>query len=112
MHLLVFSIALFTFSGLHRIPQMREDKCKLLPDKLNDGKEERTEMKRNGKYLLIDLFIDLNIYAFAVVVMFFSFVVSLFFRCCLFSATSMHFFFLAAFFWLNAMAFNIYWTFR
>lgn len=28
------------------------------------------------------------------------------------SAYGMHFFFLAAFFWLNTMCFNIWWTFR
>ncbi|XP_017089745.1 probable G-protein coupled receptor Mth-like 1 [Drosophila bipectinata] len=31
---------------------------------------------------------------------------------CLMLAISMHFFFLAAFFWLNTMCFNIWWTFR
>ncbi|ALC48882.1 mthl1 [Drosophila busckii] len=31
---------------------------------------------------------------------------------CLLVATGMHFFFLSAFFWLNTMCFNIWWTFR
>lgn len=33
-------------------------------------------------------------------------------RYCTLNATLVHFFFLAAFFWLNTMCFNIWWTFR